>query len=307
MTTLTSTDVFNALTVISDKDAGIYRIDNGVKVWDFDNMFFKKPAVRNLQNIFQPMASNYLGLINDNKAYSLVKGALFTDMSGNYKCSAVVGVAAMPIGFDENSKSVIFYDGVNFDPVGSNGSALKNMNAELVWTNGYAGIRSVAMMLFRMPDGRGELVKLNGLYGYLAGYSSPLIMAWDTLPATHGLMSASVIAGDYDADYIFYAKDNSIYVTDLATVREGLQVTLPAGEMITCIQHIKYPQPTSTTVPTTTDCLAVASYSNGHYKIWLYKISSTGTIQALSQPNYEGVGRVANITYMEQGSGSRVF
>jgi hypothetical protein len=307
MTTLTSTDIFNALTVISDKDAGIYRIDNGAKIWGFDSMFFKKPAVRNLQNIFQPTAANSLGLINDNKAYTLTKGALFTDMSGNYKCSAVVGVAAMPIGFDENSKSVIFYDGVNFDPVGSNGSALKNMNAELVWMNGYAGIRSVAMMLFRMPDGRGELVKLNGSWGYLAGYSSPLIMAWDTLPATHGLMSASVIGGDYDADYIFYAKDNSIYVTDLATVREGLQVTLPAGETITCIQHIKYPQQVDATIQVTTDCLAVASYSNGHYKIWLYKISSTGTIQALSQPNFEGVGRVANITYMEQGSGSRVF
>ncbi len=306
-TTVNSTDIFNAMTVISDKDAGIYRIDNGTMVMNFDNMFFSKPATRNLQNVFQSMATTNLGLINDNKAYSMTKGALFTDMPPTYKVSAIASVGAMDIGFDENSKSIILYNGVNFAALSSNGNDLKNMNAELIWMNGYAGARSVAMTLFRMPDGRGLLIKLNAQYGYLAGYSSPLIMARDTVPATHGLMSASVIGGDYDADYIFYAKGNGIYLTDVATLQENLQVTLPAGETITCIQHIKYPQPASATVAITTDFLAVASYANGHYKIWLYKISSTGTIQPLSQPNFEGEGRVANITYMEQGSGSRVF
>lgn len=305
--TLTSTSLFDALTVLSEKDAGIYRIDNGVMAMNFDNMFFSKPATRKLQNVFQSMNTANLGLINDNKAYSLTKGALFTDLPQTYKVSPVAAVGALDIGFDEISKSVILFNGANFATLGANGDSLKRLNADLVWMNGYAGRRSVALALFRMPTGEGVLVKLNAQYGYLAGFSSPLLMIKDTLPQTHSLMTAGVIGGNYDADYIYYGVNNKIYLTDINTLQEALQVTLPDGETVTCIQHIKYPQPNSTTIPTTTDYLAIASYANGRYKVWLYTISSTGTIQALPKPNFEGDGRVANITYVEQGAGSRVY
>ncbi|PUZ20914.1 PKD-like family protein [Chitinophaga costaii] len=304
---LTTTDLFSAFTVLSSKDAGIYRIDNGIEALNFDNMFFSKPSTRNLQNAFQSMNTANLGLINDNKAYSMNKGALFTDMSPAYRVSAVAGVDAMDIGFNLDAKSVVLYNGSVYANLASNGNDLKNMNADLVWINGYAGQRSVAMLLFRLPDSRGVLVKLNAQYGFLAGYTSPMVLAKDTLPASHGLMAASVIGGNYDADYIYYALGNQVYLTDINSNGEYLQETLPAGETITCIQHIKYPQPTSATIPTTTDFLAIASYANGHYKVWLHPISSTGTIQALAKPNFEGDGRVANITYMEQGQGSRTF
>ncbi|WP_177192143.1 PKD-like family lipoprotein [Chitinophaga arvensicola] len=304
--TITSTDLFNTLTVLSEKDAAIYRIDNGKMVRSFDDMFFSKPATRKLQNAFQSMASNNIGLINDNKAYSMTKGALFTDLPSTYKVSAIAAVGAMDIGFDENSKSVFCFNGSSFAALGSNGNDLKNMNASVLWLSGYAGQRSIALGLFRMQSGQGLLVKLNVQYGYLAGFTSPLIMAKDTLPATHGLMNASAIGGNYDADYIYYANGNKIYLTDVATTQEILQETLPAGETVTCIQHIKYPQPTAG-IPVTTDYLAIASYANGRYKIWLHKISSTGTIDALTKPNFEGDGRVSNVTYVEQGLGSRVF
>lgn len=300
-------DVFNAMTVISDKDAGIYRIDNGLVMHSFDDMFFSKPATRKLQNVFQPVTTGNLGLINDNKAYAMSKGALFTEMPATYKVSPVATVCAMDIGFDLNTHSVFCFNGQYYAALGSNGVDLKNMNADIVWMGGYAGVRSVSMLLFRLADGRGMLTKLNGSYGFLAGYSAPLITGRDTLPATHGLMSASIIAGNYDADYIYYALGNKVYLTDLATTQEALQVALPAGETVTCIQHIKYPQPASPNIPTTTDVLAIASYVDGHYKVYLHKISSTGTIQPLAQPDFEGDGRVANITYMEQGQGSRVF
>lgn len=304
---LTSTDLFNTLVVLSDKDAGIYRVDNGKIVRSFDDMFFLKPATRKLQNVLTSMSGSNIELINDNKAYSMTKGALFTDLPNTYKPSPIAAVAAMDIGFDEITKSVFCYNNAAYSPLGTAGNDLKNMNANVVWIAGYAGIRSVAMALFRMNDGRGVLVKMNGQYGPLAGFSSPLIMSKDTLSAEHGLMQASVIGGNYDADYIYYAVGRNVYLTSVATRTESLQVTLPAGEVITSIQHIKYPQPMSATVPPTTDYLAIASYADGHYKIWLHKISSTGTIQSLATPNFEGEGRVTNVTYMEQGQGSRTF
>lgn len=304
--TVTGTELFNAFTVLSERDAGIYRIDNGKLARSFDDMFFLKPATRKLQNAFQSSNTQNLGLINDNKAYSMIKGALFTDLPATYKVSPIAAVGAMDIGFDENSKSIFCFNNANFAALGTNGTTLKNMDANLLWMTGYAGQRSVALALFRQPNGDGVLIKLNAQYGYLAGFSSPLVLARDTMPQTHGLMSASVIGGNYDADYIYYAINNNIWLTDVATLNESLQVTLPAGETVTCIQHIKYPQP-SAGIPITTDFLAIATYANGHYKVWLYKISSTGTIAALPQPNFEGDGRVTNVTYVEQGMGSRVY
>lgn len=304
---VTSTDLFNVFVVLSDEDAGIYRIDNGKKVMGFDNMFFTKPTVKKPQNVVQPTNTGIIHLINDGKVYMMSKGALFGNPpASNYKMSAVTGVLAMTIAFDENSKSVIFADGGNYQALGSNGNALKNMDANIVWVGGYAGFRNVGLVLFKNSAGDGQLVKLNGGYGFMAGFSSPLIMGTNNVPQSHGLMSADVIGGNYDSDYIYYAKGNKVYVTDFASLPENLQETLPEGEQVTAIQHIKYPQPVAG-VPTTTDYLAISSYSAGRYKVWLHTISSTGTIQPLVKPTFEGQGRVTSVNYVELGRGNRTY
>jgi hypothetical protein len=303
--TLSSSDLYGSLVVLSDKDAGIYRVSNGVQAYAYDSMFFGKPANRRPQNVFQPQSAGNLMLINDNKAYCMTKGALFTDLPQTYKPSQLAVVGAMDLGWDPNTRSVFCYNGTAYAGLGNNGAELKNMNANLTWMAGFPGVRSVAFMLFKLPDGNGMLYKLNTLYGFLLG-SGTLIMARDTISPSHGLMNASMIAGNYDADYIYYAVGSDIYLTDIATATERLQFTLPAGEIVTAIQHVKYPVPV-TNVVYTTDYLAIATYNNGHYKVWLHKISSTGVIQAQSQPAFEGDGRINTVIYMEQGQGSRVF
>lgn len=307
------TEIFNALTILSEKDALICRIDNGKIVRTFDDMFFNTPATRKLQSVFQPVNQANIGLINDGKPYSMTKGTLFSNMPPNsYKISPITAVGATTLAFDENSKSVILIDGAllpNLSP--AKGGELKNMNADIVWMNGYSGFRTFGMALFRKADATGLLIKLDIHYSQLIG--SPinnvvpdLVVDRKTLPASHGLMNANAIGGNYDADYVYYAIANKVYLTDIATTQENLQVTLPAGENVTSIQHIKYPQPASA-APATTDFLAIATFSNGHYKVYLHKISSTGTIQPIATPNFEGDGRVTTVIYMEQGNGSRVF
>ncbi|SHM80627.1 PKD-like family protein [Chitinophaga jiangningensis] len=304
-TTLTSPDLFGGLVVLSENDAAIYRVSNGAQVYGFDSMFFSKPANRNPQNVFQPMPSGNLMLINDNKAYCMTKGALFTNLPQTYTPSPLAVVGAMDLGWDIKTKSIFCYNGAAYAALAKNGDNLKNMTADLLWMGGYPGPRSVALTLFRLPDQRGMLYKLNTLYGFLLG-SDSLIMKRDTLAPTHGLMKASKIAGNYDSDYIYYAVGNAIYLTDVTTATERLQVTLPEGEVVTDIQHIKYPVP-ATNVVYTTDYLAIATYKDGRYKVWLHKISSIGTIQPLAQPSFEGTGRINTIIYMEKGVGSRVF
>jgi hypothetical protein len=311
--TPTSPTLFNTLALVSENDAAIYRVDNGAMVMNFDNMFFTKPATRKPQSIFQPMSTQNLTLINDGQAYNLVKGTLFSNFPVNYNnlvynnLSPITAVAAMGLGWSPGRKSVFCYDGSFFVELKTtNGSRLQNMNADLKWMTSYAGGRSVALMLFRNPQDTGYLFKLNVQYGPLIG-SGALVMATDTLKPEHNLMHADAIGGNYDVDLIYYAVGDKIYMTDVATATENLQFTLPAGETVTAIQHIKYPQPASTTVVNTLNYIAIATYKAGRYKVYLHTISGTGTLSALSQASFEGEGRVSTVIYMEQGNGSRVF
>ena len=143
--------------------------------------------------------------------------------------------------------------------------------------------------------------------GYTGTGNPVLISGTNTVPQSHGLMSADVIGGNYDSDYIYYAKSNKIYMTDFASLPESLQITLPEGEVVTSIQHIKYPQPTATTVMPTVNYLAISTYKDGDYKVYLHTISSIGTIQALAQPNFTGHGRISSVNYVENGVGNRTY
>ena len=304
--TLAGSDLYTVFMAASEQDAMILRVDNGKIVKDFDNMFFTKPAVRKIQNVMQPMAALNLNMINDGKMYTMVKGALFADPpASNYVLSPIAAVGAIILAFDDVTKTVIGVDGVNFTTQNSAAGVLKNMNADPIWYGLYPGLRSAGLALFRRADKDGFLVKLNATYGPLAGLSNSVVSS-KTVPAAHSLMSADVIGGNYDADYIYYAKGNLIYMTDYASLPESLQITLPAGEVVTCIQHVKYPVP-ATGVVNTVDFLAIATLTAGNYKVYLHPISSTGTIQPLTKANYEGTGRISTIQYLEQGAGSRVF
>lgn len=305
--------LFNTLMVVSSNDAAVYRVDNGSMVMNYDNMFFTKPAVRKPQAVFQPIATQNLGFINDGKAYNLVKGTLFSNLPVNYNnvvynnLSPITASVAMDLGWNQTTKSIFCYSGSYFTELkaANGGNRLQNMNADLQWLAGYTGNRSVALMLFRNPLDTGYLFKLDAHYGPLSG-SGTMILATDTLKPQHSLMSASVIGGNYDIDLLYYAVGDKIYMTDVASLQENLQFALPAGETVTCIQHIKYPQPL-TTGPGTVNYIAIATYKGGRYKVYLHTISGTGTISALPQANFEGDGRVSTVIYMEQGNGSRVF
>jgi hypothetical protein len=305
----TSSDLFNTLFVLSESDAAICGINSGKIVMDVNSMFFRTPEIKRFQNVVQPMANQLMYLINDNKVYALTKGALFANPPASAaKISPVMSAIAMVLVFDENTKSMMtLNDNGTYNALGANGNDLKNMNADLVWVGGYAGYRSVAVLLFKKDSGEGYIAKLNATYGFLAGYSSPLITDSKIVPATHGLMSADKIGGNYDSDYFYYAQGNKVYMTDLASLPESLQITLPAGETVTCMQHIKFPQPSSASTVSTVNHFAIASYANGKYKVWIHEISSTGELKPLDQPTFEGNGRVATINYMEQGDGIRVY
>lgn len=313
-TTPTSGVYFPTFTVLSTNDAAIYRVDNGAMVMNFDNMFFTKPAIRKPQSLIQPVSSQYLFLINDGRAYNMYKGTLFANLPVNFNnqvydnISPITAVGAMGLCWNRRTKSVFCIDNGSAVELKANGAQLQKMNADLQWMAGYAGGRSVAMMLFRNPQDTGYLIKANVSFPTLYSGSGAMVMIADTLKPEHSLMSASVIGGNYDVDLLYYAVGDRIYMADAASMTETLLFTLPAGETVTAIQHIRFPEalgnpPAAAVV----NNVAIATYKDGRYKVYLHPISGTGTISALPQANFEGEGRVSSVVYMEKGVGTRIF
>jgi hypothetical protein len=305
----TSNDLYNTLFVISDKDARFYRIDNGIEAMNFNTMFFTPPAVKKPQNIIQPIATQNVVLINDGQMYGMVKGGRFSNPPvSTYVISPVACAAAMVLGFDNATKSFVISDnGNSWVTISSTSSALKNTNTDIIWMAGYAGTRSAGMALTRNSDGSGNLLKLNLNYGQMSYGSTPYMydpMNPHVVSSLHGIMHSNIIAGNYDNDYIYYALDNKVYMTDIATMPEKLQITLPAGETITCMQHVKYPDPPSTTL----NVFVVASMSGDNYTVRFYNISSIGELTpSATQANITGKGKVSSVIYMEQGTGTRIY
>ena len=313
--TPTAPDPYNTLMVLSENDAAVYRVDNGAMVMNYDNMFFTKPAVRKPEGAFQPTALNTVFFINNGRTYYMSKGTLFANMAtdaGNINytnISPVSATVAMELLWNRSTKSIFGITGASYSELKYNtgGGRLMNLNAELEWAAGYPNNRGVALLLFRNPQDSGYIFKVDGRFGPLGGYPpDSVVIARDTLAPEHSLMHAGKICGNYDVDIIYYSVGNNIYMMDLATQTPTLQFTLPAGEEVTAFQHIKYPVPASGVV-TTQNWIVISTYKDGRYKIYKHAPSSTFTIQAKAQPDYEGEGRVTSVMYMEQGNGTRNF
>jgi hypothetical protein len=321
-TTLTTQNTYSAIAVVSSNDVGIYRVDNGMEVMNFDNMFFSKPTVKKPQAVFQPISTSWMGLINDGKFYPLAKGTLFANAPQTLNgisytnLSPLTANVALDLGWDPVRRSMFGYTNSSFQELKvlvNNGvpngvEKLQKVNGNLQWMAGYTGGRSVAMVLFRNPQDTGYFYKLNGSYGPIALGNANVIMNADTLKPQHGLMNASIICGNYDVDLIYYVTNGNVNMMDVASASESVQFTLPAGETVTAMQHIKFPEPVGTPVPVTTlSYMAIATNNAGHYKVYLCPISGTGTISLPAQPAFTGDGRITTMIYMEKGAGTRVF
>jgi hypothetical protein len=321
-TSLTTQNTYSAIMVLSKNDAAVYRVDNGAMVMNFDNMFFSKPAVKNPQAVFQPISTQYLGFINDGKYYSLTKGALFANAPQTLNgisytnLSPLTADVALDLGWDPVRRSVFGYNIATFQELKvtvSNGVSngvdkLQRVNGSLQWMAGYTGGRSVAMVLFRNPQDTGYFYKLNGTYGPIAVGSGTVVMNADTLKPQHGLMNATNICGNYDVDLIYYVTNGKVYMMDVASATENYLFDLPAGETVTAMQHVKFPEPVGTPTPVSTlSYVAIATYNAGHYKVYLCAISGTGALTFPAQPAFTGDGRITTMIYMEKGAGTRVF
>ncbi|MEJ5053830.1 PKD-like family lipoprotein [Sphingobacterium sp. MYb382] len=306
-TKISSTDLFGALGVLTDKDAGIYKLADGSVQYRYDNMFFVKPAIRKPENLYMSMGGT-LVMINDSQANIMYRGSYFGDAAINsYRIANKAAISAIDIYFDDRSKSLIYLSGLNFREFLSNGNTLKNTGMDLLWMEGYVYPRNSTSLLLKNPTTKtGRLIKIASNPTDVGTASRTLVTKDTLIASTFPILSADIIGGSYDNDILYYAKGNQLFAMDYSSLESTLQTTFGLDEKITLIQHIKYPVPGANVV-NKINYLAVATYANGRYKVWLFSINSLGRLVPKTTPDFQGSGRVTCVTYLENGEGSRTF
>jgi len=305
--TIQSPDLYSGLAVVTDQDVVIFKIEDATKLMDYETMFFSKPSNKRIQNLLLGMNGNLL-MINDGRYYIMTAGSKFGSIqASNYEIGDVSVAAAMDIFFDTKTKTVFLNDANSgIRTLLDNGKDLKNMSTDLFWAEANRGSRSTVNLIFKDNKGEGLFFKLNAQYGPFISTSQPLIAQKSVLPIGHHLLTADVINSNYDNDILYFGKDNKVYYSAFTDLGAVLQKTFEAGEQITCIQHIKYPAPNSGVI-NTFNKVAVATFNNGNYTVWIADISSTGELVFKPSPDFEGKGKVNSFSYLENDYGNFIY
>ena len=128
----------------------------------------------------------------------------------------------------------------------------------------------------------------------------------DILPSTLNLITAEKWAVNANYGIIYFVKDQKLYRYSVDSGNEEVILNIPAGEKVTCMQHIIYPNLMSTDYGSIIDQFAIATYSNGKYKVWLHEFEA-GSLKPLNEPTFEGNGRVTCINYVSGNSSNFLF
>lgn len=300
---------------VAKEEIAIMDLNSGIQERSFSSLFFDMPVVKDFRNIDVINAGTTLHLINDDKLYTMsTQGAgSFYSLFGNYELAPNRFNGLMsPIFFDDASKSFLYISGNNLAQYIESASApmtSNNMDADLIWGSSVnfkvqsSGWLSYCLMKRHTVPESYVLVKISGAYN---GNNSNPIKQVDVLSSTHGLVTAEKRAVNADYGIIYFIKDHKLYKYIIDNQHEEAILDLPAGEEVTCMQHIAYPNLMANDFGSEINCFAIATYADGKYKVWLHEFDA-GDLKPLKVPTFEGSGRVACINYVANNSSNFLF
>ena len=301
-------NTIRALMVMTDNNITIIRIDNGKISKTFDEMFFETPVNRQVEAAFSDAGFNTFYLVIGGEMYQLTPnngGLAIGPMSGGNR--PVKGAPTMngTIVFVDNSDSFMQYSGSYLALAERSDAPLScnNMDADLIWQEGYPFPRWRVMSLMK-TTGTGEYMlvtqQTDGTYLWLWPAANTIVDV-KPIPASSLLVTADLRGGLYDSGTIYLTKGRDLYKLNLADLSETLAFSVPEGETITMVQNVKFPinpQPGDVVI----NKLAVASHKDGHYKIWMHDVNTTGDLALAAEPAYEGEGLVKCANYLSDPS-----
>lgn len=297
------------LFAVSDRDAKAVDIYTGKIIHDWEDLFYIAPDARKPADIFSSTSS--LGLVNDGKVATIYTamtngGKFGVPLSGSYRLSREkVAAPGGCIFFDELSSS--------FCTVADNSSAIvtitdkgsdttqsyppiNHLDAELLFMGVCGPYARSAYALLKKPD-QYLLMKLDASRYVRPGTTEipNIALQCDVLDDDSGLVKADCWATNTDNPIIYFVREHKIYSCNVENnYEEKPEQLLPDQGEVTYIKHLKY-SPYGHNKEAF-DHLAVATYLNGKYRLYLYDIKA-GHLQP--DPKYlEGEGKVGKAMYL---------
>lgn len=303
----------DVLIPVAKEELAVMNLNSGKIQLPIESLFFESLEVKNFQDIYIANDEVTVDMVNDYTAYRFIttNATSFYPLYGNYRLSKAFRALPGTTYFDDLSKSFVYINYGNFARFVESSNApisCNNMDADLIWSSSVnhkiqnLSWPSYALMKKNSEPDSYMVVKLN-----LNGFGNDnRIRNVNILPATSGLPTAEARAVNANFGVIYFVKDQKLYKYVIDNQHEEAILDLPAGEKVTCMQHIMYPNPMSETYGSEIDCFAIATYANGKYKVWLHEFDADN-LKPLSEPTFEGNGRVACINYVESSSSNFLF
>lgn len=305
----------DVLIPVAKEELAVMEVSSGNVQKPLESLFFESLKVKNFQNIDILNDGVNVNLVNDDAAYCFVttNATAFYPAYGNCRLSKGLRGLFDVTYFDDLSKSfvyVIYGNLTRFLESSDAPISCNNMGADLIWSstvNFKVKFRDWSWLSYALLKKNSEpdsyMILRLSLNDFM--HNNP-IKSVNILPSTSGLPSAEIIAANANYGVIYFVKDQKLYKYVIDNQHEEAILDLPAGEKVTCMQHIMYPNPMSETYGSKIDCFAIATYANGKYKVWLHEFDADN-LKPLTEPTFEGNGRVACINYVESSSSNFVF
>ncbi|WP_081784171.1 PKD-like family lipoprotein [Hoylesella enoeca] len=298
----------NAVFVASSKDLAALDYFTGKIIRDYDHLFIEAPSRREVRDMFAGPSDVHVYVGDNiytlfNSRYDVYKQFVIKTL-GDYDISPIRHSGrSLPLLFNKKNSSFCSVSrtsaSVNYFVDGTGPLSPKNMNIDLLFMGGSTTSAynqgDVAMAIVKQKDtGKYSLLTLNG---------QPSTMDLNPIKTVESLDgSLNMLQADYrtlnqNNRIIYFAKDNKLYSCNLDNKVETAQdISWGANETITYMEFLKYsPYGFDSTW---FDYLAVATTTNGNYKLYLYPVNA-GKVQAAVKV-LEGKGRVKRACFMSQ-------
>lgn len=300
---------------LSDKDIAVMSVNNGEILGQYKDMFYSTPARKAPSDIFMSTNSTMI-IINDGKVHTMSMmsvggskiGKVGAPKWGKYRITAKIGGETTQALLFDNDSSV-FCTPVDVEdellPIANKDSTLHQLNSDLLYMGGEFIVPKTvyAHAILKSKDTADTYVHLKmDITRPSSGYNNTSLKTLyrDTLDAGLGLVQAQFRAVEQSSGnntVIYFPKDNHIWSYNRGKLTEKEQAEQLVEGEVTYMQHLRSPR------NKTIDYLVVATYSEGNYKVYMFRIYAN---HLLPDPAiYEGKGRVVKAMYITPGNMSQ--
>lgn len=300
---------------LSDKDIAVMSVNDGEVLGQYKDMFYSVPSKRAPSDIFMSTSTTMV-IINDGKVHTLsmvsVGGAKIGKVGspkwGEYNITAKIGgEVTQALLFDKDSS--VFCTPIDVEDellhIENKDTVIHQLNSELLYMGGEfivpKTVYAHALLKSKNIEDTYYHLKMD-ITRPSSGYNNKSLktLYCDTLKPGLDMLNAKHWAVEQSSGnntIIYFPKDNYIWSYNRGKLTDKEQAEQPIEGEVSFIQHLRSPRNKDI------DYLVVATYLDGNYKVYMFKIFANHLV---ADPIiHEGKGRVVKAMYVTPGTFSQ--